>query len=183
PLIGRELSRIPGRVSDVVFAALHGEAASTDEEIALPRSNRPLRVRVSRFEQAETGRAIVVALVEDLTSEKIQQVHERESADKEFFMRLSFRLSHELRNALSAIKIFAQLLPERYTEKEFREQFSGVVSNEVNRVDVLVNNLTFFSHPLSLVYEDVVLTDLLDSCIKNIGGEFTRKQLVEVVAV
>jgi len=33
---------------------------------------------------------------------------------------------------------FAQLLPERHDDKEFREQFSTTVTNEVNRVDVLV---------------------------------------------
>jgi signal transduction histidine kinase len=88
-----------------------------------------------------------------------------------------------LKNSLVSIKIFAQLLPERYNEKEFREQFSGVVTNEVNRVDVLVNNLTFFSHPLGLVREDVVLTDVLESCVKNVGGEFVRRQLAHVISL
>ncbi len=183
PLIGRELGRIHGRVSDVVFAALHGENANVEQEVILPRSSRPLRVRVTRFELADTSLAVVVALVEDLTQEKIELAHRQEMDDREFFTRLSFRLSHELRNALSAIKIFAQLLPERYTEKEFREQFSSVVANEVNRVDVLVNNLTFFSHPLALVYDEVVLTELLESCLKNVSGEFARKQLAQVVGV
>ncbi len=183
PLIGRELGRIPGRVSDVVFAALHGENANVEQEVILPRSSRPLRVRVTRFELADTGSAVVVALVEDLTQEKMELAHRLEMDDREFFTRLSYRLSHELRNALSAIKIFAQLLPERYTEKEFREQFSSVVANEVNRVDVLVNNLTFFSHPLTLVYDEVVLTELLESCLKNVSGEFARKQLAQIVGV
>ena len=183
PLIGKELGKIPGRVSDIVFEALSNGQANLDREVTVPRTNRPLRVRATRFEQAGTGQAVVVALVEDLTQEKLEQAHQREMADREFLMRLAFRLSHELKNSLVSIKIFAQLLPERYTEKEFREQFSTVVANEVNRVDVLVNNLTFFSHPLGLVQEDVVLTDLLESCVKNVGGEFTRKQLAHVVSL
>jgi signal transduction histidine kinase len=140
-------------------------------------------VRATRFAQADTGQSVVVALVEDLTQEKLELAHEREAADREFFMRLAFRLSHELKNSLVSIKIFAQLLPERYSEKEFREQFSSVVTNEVNRVDVLVNNLTFFSHPLGLVHEEVVLTELLDSCVRNVSGEFARRQLAQVIAV
>ena len=82
-----------------------------------------------------------------------------------------------------SIKIFAQLLPERYNEEEFREQFSGIVVNEVNRVDVLVNNLTFFSHPLDLVYEEVVLSEVIENCLNNVGQEFGRKKLLQVIAV
>lgn len=182
-MVGKELGRIPGRVSDVVFEALSGGSPHLDREVTLPPSQRPLRVRATRFEPAGSSGPVVVALVEDLTREKLEQSHRREMADREFLMRLAFRLSHELKNSLVSIKIFAQLLPERYGEKDFREQFSSVVSNEVNRVDVLVNNLTFFSHPLALVPEDVVLTDLLETCVKNVGGEFARKQLAQLVAV
>ena len=113
----------------------------------------------------------------------LQQARARELADKEFFTRLAARMSHELKNSLVSIKIFAQLLPERHDEKEFREQFSITVANEVNRVDVLVNNLTFFAHPLLLVYEEVVLNDLIDACLKNITQEFSRKQVAHVMAV
>jgi signal transduction histidine kinase len=183
PLVGRELSRLPGRVSDVVFEVLGSEVANIDREVTLPRSQRPVRVLATRFAQADTGKAVVVALVEDLTQEKLEQAHRREADDREFFTRLAFRLSHELKNSMVSIKIFAQLLPERYSEKDFREQFSSVVSNEINRVDVLVNNLTFFSHPLALVYEEVVLTDLLESCARNVGGEFARRQLAQLISV
>jgi signal transduction histidine kinase len=86
-----------------------------------------------------------------------------------------------LKNSLVSIKIFAQLLPERYNEKDFREQFSNVVTNEVNRVDVLVNNLTFFSHPLGLVRDEMVLTELIDTCVKNVAAEFARKHLAQVL--
>jgi len=80
-----------------------------------------------------------------------------------------------------SIKIFAQLLPERHDDKEFREQFSTTVANEVNRVDVLVNNLTFFAHPLLLVNEEIVLSDLIEGCVKNITQEFSRKQIAHVM--
>jgi len=181
--VGRDLDQIPGRVGDVVFEALRMGERVTEREVLLPRVNRPLRVHVTRFERSDSGHAVVVALIEDLTQVKLEQARARETADKEFLMRLAFRLSHELKNSLVSIKIFAQLLPERYDEKDFREQFSSIVSNEVNRVDVLVNNLTFFSHPLGLVHDDIVLTELIDTCVKNVTAEFTRKHLAHIHGV
>src|ERR1043166_2094066 len=182
-LVGQSLARLPSRVADVVFESLQTGHEIREREVTFPPQNRPLGVSATRFVEADTGNFVAVALIEDLTQAKLQQAQAREFADREFFTRLSSRLSHELKNSLVSIKIFAQLLPERYGEKEFREQFSTIVTNEVNRVDVLVNNLTFFSHPLGLVHEEVVLSDLIDNCLKNVSQEFVRKKLAHVVSV
>jgi len=91
-------------------------------------------------------------------------------------------LSHELKNSLVSIKIYAQLLPERYDDPEFRGQFRHIVASEVNRVDLLVQNLTFFTRPLVLVYEEINAEELLDTCLRNITTEFTQKGLLQVVA-
>jgi signal transduction histidine kinase len=175
---GQDLAKLPTRVSDVLFEALEAGAEIVQREVVLPQTNRPVSVSATRFASnaAATGQFVVVGLLEDLTQFKLAQQRAREEADRELFNRLSARLSHELKNALVSIKVFAQLLPERYQDQEFREEFGATATNEVNRVDVLVNNLTFFGHPLTLVHEELPLTELLDSCIENIAGEFARKR-------
>jgi signal transduction histidine kinase len=188
-VVGQDTRRLPGRVADVVFEVLQTGGDIRQREVVLPRGNRPLSISVTRFAMGADSHVaggeglIAVALVEDLSQIRLRQARARELADKEFFTRLAARLSHELKNSLVSIKIFAQLLPERHDDKEFREQFSTTVANEVNRVDVLVNNLTFFAHPLLLVNEEVVLGELIDTCVKNVTQEFGRKQIAYIMAV
>jgi signal transduction histidine kinase len=188
-IVGQDSRQLPSRVADVVFETLQTGREIHQQEVVLPPGHRPLGISATRFAttsgNAATGEGgwIAVALIEDLTQARLQQARTRELADKEFFTRLAARLSHELKNSLVSIKIFAQLLPERHDDKEFREQFSTTVTNEVNRVDVLVNNLTFFAHPLLLVYEELVLSDVIDTCIKNVTQEFGRKQVAHIIGV
>jgi signal transduction histidine kinase len=185
-IAGHKLHRLPSRVADIVFETLENGCEVRQREVTLPRGRRILGVSATRFAAgalAGNGEFVAVALVDDLTEAKLEQARARELADKEFFTRLAARLSHELKNSVTSIKIFAQLLPERYNEQDFREQFSATVANEVNRMDVLVNNLTFFAHPLALVYEEVGLTDIVDTCVGNVTQEFARKGLAHVVAV
>ena len=188
-VVGQDIRCLPSRVADVVFEALQTGQEIHQREVMLPRGQRPLCMSATRFAMASAGELagegglIAVALIEDLTPLRMQQARARELADKEFFTRLAARLSHELKNSLVSIKIFAQLLPERHDDKEFREQFSTTVANEVNRVDVLVNNLTFFAHPLLLVHEGVVLSDVIDTCLKNLTQEFGRKQVAHIIGV
>lgn len=54
---------------------------------------------------------------------------------------LSAGIAHEIKNPLVAIRTFAELLPERYDDEEFRTEFSGVVALEIARLDRLVDRL------------------------------------------
>ncbi len=55
--------------------------------------------------------------------------------------RLADAVSHEVRNPLTAIRTFAELLPERYGDAEFRTRFARHVTDGVERVDRVVDAL------------------------------------------
>jgi signal transduction histidine kinase len=50
-------------------------------------------------------------------------------------------IAHEVKNPLVAIRTFAELLPERFTDEEFRTDFARVMLNEIDRIDGLIGQL------------------------------------------
>ena len=67
-------------------------------------------------------------------------------------------IAHEIKNPLVAIKTLAELLPEQYDDEEFRDTFTKVTLNEVDRIDALVRRLRSLSsgstvplHPLNIL--------------------------------
>ncbi len=60
---------------------------------------------------------------------------------------LSAGMHHELKNPLTTIKIFAEYLPQKYDDPEFRKTFQEVVPAEVRRVNDLLSQLLNFSKP------------------------------------
>jgi signal transduction histidine kinase len=54
---------------------------------------------------------------------------------------LAAALAHELRNPLVAIRTFAQLLPERYDDPDFRTRFAPIALGEIDRASALVGEL------------------------------------------
>ena len=54
---------------------------------------------------------------------------------------LTAGIAHEIKNPLVAIRTFAELLPERYEDEEFRSQFSRVMMTEIARIDKLIDRL------------------------------------------
>jgi signal transduction histidine kinase len=57
------------------------------------------------------------------------------------FGALAAGVAHEIKNPLVAIRTFAELLPERFGDVDFREDFSKVVIKEISRIDDLVGRL------------------------------------------
>jgi PAS domain S-box-containing protein len=57
------------------------------------------------------------------------------------FGSLASGVAHEIKNPLVAIRTFAELLPERFADVDFREDFSKVVVREIDRIDNLVARL------------------------------------------
>jgi signal transduction histidine kinase len=55
--------------------------------------------------------------------------------------RLAASVGHELRNPLTAVRTFAELLSERYDDRDFRERFASLVGESLTRVERVLDRL------------------------------------------
>jgi signal transduction histidine kinase len=56
-------------------------------------------------------------------------------------------VAHEVRNPLVSVKTFLQLLPDRIEDPEFRERFHGLVSDEMRRLERLLDAVLSQARP------------------------------------
>lgn len=145
-LAGRPIEAAGSRVGDLVRRALAGEVTDQPVAFADPTTGRSLAVETRRLVQGDACLG-AVALIEDRT-EKERMARRAEEIDRAAFWNdLAAAMSHEIRNPLVAIKTFAQLLPDRYGDSEFRQEFSGLVTSEVDRLNGIVELINEFAHP------------------------------------
>src|SRR5437868_5299898 len=64
-------------------------------------------------------------------------------------------MSNEIRNQIVTIKTFAQLLPERFDDADFRKEFNQIVVSEINRLDKIITQINNFAHPPELVFKPI----------------------------
>ena len=58
-----------------------------------------------------------------------------------FLGNLAARLAHEIKNPMTAIGTFIQMLPQKYDDEEFRKDFHKIAMEETSRVNNLVTEL------------------------------------------
>ena len=90
---------------------------------------------------------------------------------------LSAGMAHEIKNPLVSIKTFAQLLPERYQDSDFRQTFSNLIGHEIDRIDSLVNQLLRFARPAKPQLEPMHVHQILEKSLLLVGHRLYQKDI------
>ncbi len=93
---------------------------------------------------------------------------------------LAAGMAHEIKNPLTSIKTFAEYLPQRYDDPEFREKFTRIVIDEVDRVNNIVGQLLEFSKPKELELKSETITPILEDTLNLLNNNFLKSK-IEVV--
>lgn len=89
--------------------------------------------------------------------------------------------AHEVRNPLTSLKTFAQLMPEKYNDEEFRDGFSKIVVGEIQKIDDLISDLLDFStEKKSVRVTEYDLVGIVDETIDYVKGKLglARRNIV-----
>lgn len=106
----------------------------------------------------------VIITIEDITEErKIKdQIIERDK--NRALTQIISGISHEIRNPLTTIKAFIELIPTKIDNKKFKEEIAVVVPEEIRRVDNLIESLIDYARPKSQNKTSFNITKVLNSC-------------------
>lgn len=149
-LISLTIDTLPHPIASQLKATLSDGQPRLQVETTLPSDSNPLLPIVSstsalRDEHGAIHGALIV--FSDLSNIKALESEKRRAERLAAFGTLVSGIAHEIKNPLVAIRTFAELLPERFTDTEFREDFAKVVVSEIDRIDDLVGRLRGLSVP------------------------------------
>jgi len=83
-------------------------------------------------------------------------------------------MAHEIKNPLSSMKVFAQLLPKKYDDPEYRQKLEEVLRREIDRIDRIVESLLGFTRATVPTFEIARITELLDKTIQDFEDQAER---------
>lgn len=80
----------------------------------------------------------------------------------------------DLIDPLTSIKTFAEFLPERYQDAEFRKKFAKVMSQEVDKMNELVHRLLDFAKPHPPQLQSVRISALIGETVQFLQGTLLK---------
>lgn len=135
-------------------------------DLARPRGRRvPVNLTVSPLQDRYDNFLGTIVLLRDLTHRK-ELEEDLKRADRMVVLgTLAAGLAHEIKNPLAGIKGAAQLITRKLKEDEGLRQHAKNIVEEVNRVDVLIDQLLDLSRPSKMNFEPVNIHEILDQVL------------------
>ena len=168
---GQDVSQLGSRLADILLRTLEDGPQSANQWTD-PNTQRILQVE-SRPLIRDGQCSGAMALIQDITEEQRLQDKQDQVERGLFWNDLAASMSHEIRNPLVAIKTFAQLLPDRYEDSDFRAEFGKLVTAEVDRLNSIIEQIDGFAHPDPL---DFCLLDLTEVILAGIDASAGEKE-------
>lgn len=91
---------------------------------------------------------------------------------------LSAGIAHEIRNPLTSIKMFVDLLPSKHASDDFLNKFMSIVPSELSRLNHLTSSLLDYSKTSEPNLECILLKDIVDDVLLLIEPYLNKKKVV-----
>ena len=113
------------------------------------------------FEKSLKG---LIISFEDITQEKKIREQLFEQEKNQALSRVVAGIAHEVRNPLTSIKTFAELIPYKFQNQRFQKEISTYVPQEIERISQIIQGLIDYAKPNQLNKEKVNAAHVVKEC-------------------
>jgi PAS domain S-box-containing protein len=178
-ILDSSLNALPLELSEPLITTLRTGESQYNREIVRRVGDGDIVIRASTSifhgqDQEVLGALMVLT---DITAIKRLELQIRRSDRLASLGTLSAGMAHEIKNPLVSLKTFAQLLPERYQDSDFRDTFSNLIGHEIDRIDSLVNQLLRFARPAKPILKPLHGHEILEKALTLVGHRLYQKDI------
>jgi len=143
--------------------------------VHLAGEDRILEISIAPIVEADGSFRGHLILIEDLTEKRALEDRLRRADRLAALGTLAAGLAHEIKNPLTAVRIFVQMSPEKYQREDFREKFDRIVPRELDRVNELLENLLDLVRKPRLNIEPLDVRQLIGHTLETLEPEAAKR--------
>jgi PAS domain S-box-containing protein len=178
-LMSLDIGQLPMSLGAQLKETLSDGRSRAQVEITLPAQGdrrTPLVCSTSALRDENGNILGALVVFSDLSKIKELENEKRRAERLASFGALVSGIAHEIKNPLVAIKTFAELLPERFSDTDFRDDFSKVVGTEIDRIDGLVARLRGLAAPTPDTLAPIDLREPISDTLSLLRAQLEHTQ-------
>jgi PAS domain S-box-containing protein len=180
-IVGTELQKTFGKdIYQLYEQALLNNTSLSQHEIIFTKKGKStfISCNTTLIQTPDSSLREVILVLHDITRIKELESERIKSQRLISLGEVAAGIAHEIKNPLVSIKTFADLLPEKYEEDDFRNKFSKVVSQEITRINDLVGEMLNFVKEPILNYEKVFIENLIEEVLSLLYPQLDEQLIV-----
>jgi nitrogen fixation/metabolism regulation signal transduction histidine kinase len=185
-IVGSDLRSLPSPLGDILYETMVTGNTYKRHEVSINPAGLPLGINSYRLldeQQKPVGAGI---LFTDLSDSKKLQAERLRAEKLEAVNDLMGKIAHEIRNPLTSIHTYTQLVNEKHTDDDLNKFYLSTVSDSINKLDSLIDKLVTFSSTQDYNFKKEDINEVAREAFDYISGNLTEKhkltkQLVDKV--
>ena len=166
---GSDLRALPSPLGDMLYGALRSEGDDVIcEEVHIRGGGTTLRVNTSRVHGLSGEILGSVLLLDDITAERELALERNRREQLDVLTSIVGRIAHEVKNPLTAVKTYAELMSGRRPDERLAQFWSQTVLPEIDKLDEMLKNLLRMVEEPEPHVESMSVNDLLERALETL---------------
>ncbi len=173
-MIGNDLRKLPSPLGDVLYETMETGVSYKRYEVTINPTKMPIGINSYRLldeQERPMGAGIVFS---DLSDSKKLEEQRRKGEKLEAVNDLMAKIAHEVRNPLTSIQTYTQLLNEKITDDDLDKFYVSTVQDSISRLDSLIDKLVTFSNTQEYTLSREEVNDVISE-----ASDYIMKRLPE----
>lgn len=137
------------QIISILDTSFHGELYQNKElTLSVHKNAITVLFTTTALINAQNEQMGLLVIISDLTETKKLEEQVRRADRLAVSGELAAGIAHEVRNPLTAITGYLQLLAVEFTHDDPRHEFTRIIEKEIDRLNRLIDQLLYFSRPL-----------------------------------
>ncbi|MCR4442528.1 MAG: two-component system sensor histidine kinase AtoS [Peptococcaceae bacterium] len=165
-------------IINILDNAFRGELYQNNElSIKVNERQLPVLLTTSALLSARDEQMGILVILRDLTDTKKLEEQVRRADRLAVTGELAAGVAHEVRNPLTAITGYLQLLAIDFDHNDPRHEFTRIISKEIDRLNHLIDQLLYYSRPLPPQFLSADLNRVIEETLLLINNPAIRKNV------
>jgi nitrogen-specific signal transduction histidine kinase len=173
-IIGRDLRALPSPLGDILYETMITGTSYKRYEATVHPMKMPLGINSYRLldeQEKPIGAGIIFS---DLSDSKKLEEQLRRTEKLKAVNDIMAKIAHEVRNPLTSIQTYTQLLHDKYPDEDLGKFYVSTVSQSIRRLDDLIDKLITFSSTQKYNFQKDNINDIMRD-----ASEFISKNIPE----
>lgn len=168
-IIGKKLKNeilIGNELHEKIYGVLETKERYLDQELNISQYTKNveyIKYDIQPIYNVDQDVAGVLLFILDVTQDKKLRDYLYEEEKSQVLIQLVAGLVHEIRNPLTSIKTFVEMIPSKIDNLVFRNEIATHVPREIDRLNKLLESLINYAKPGGKHSEVIYLSELLKS--------------------
>ncbi len=148
-----------------------------EKELSIEHEKIILNYKISLLHSIDPEQEEIILTFRDVTEERWMQENIKTKDKLQSLGNLISGIAHEIRNPLTAIKTYAELIPKKFDNPKFRVMVSKDIPQEIDRLNALINDLLEYSRPRKPFKEKLSLWDAIHGVTQLLHNKLQRESI------